>query len=108
MARETGSVKWFSNEKGYGFIKRRNGEDVFVHYTDIIGDGFRSLKEGEDATSMVIPGRCQITAAWIGRPDEAPYEFTFAGGPADWPHHHESLKFCMSSIYKAQRRKVFY
>jgi CspA family cold shock protein len=56
MARETGSVKWFSNEKGYGFIKRRNGEDVFVHYTDIIGDGFRSLKEGEDVDFEVIIG----------------------------------------------------
>ena len=56
MARETGSVKWFSNEKGYGFIKRSSGEDVFVHYTDIIGDGFRSLKEGEEVDFEVIIG----------------------------------------------------
>ena len=56
MARETGSVKWFSNEKGYGFIKRRSGEDVFVHYTDIVGDGFRSLKEGEEVDFEVIIG----------------------------------------------------
>lgn len=56
MARETGTVKWFSNEKGYGFIKRSNGEDVFVHYTDIVGDGFRSLKEGEAVDFEVIIG----------------------------------------------------
>ena len=56
MARETGSVKWFSNEKGYGFIKRSNGEDVFVHYTDIVGDGFRSLKEGELVDFEVVIG----------------------------------------------------
>lgn len=48
MARETGSVKWFSNEKGYGFIERGNGEDVFVHHSDILGDGFKTLDEGEE------------------------------------------------------------
>jgi len=56
MARETGTVKWFSNEKGYGFIKRSNDEDVFVHYTDIVGDGFRSLKEGEPVDFEVMIG----------------------------------------------------
>lgn len=48
MARETGSVKWFSNEKGYGFIERGDGEDVFVHHSDILGDGFKTLEEGEE------------------------------------------------------------
>lgn len=48
MARETGSVKWFSNEKGYGFIERGNGEDVFVHHSDILGDGFKTLEEDEE------------------------------------------------------------
>jgi CspA family cold shock protein len=47
MARETGSVKWFSNEKGYGFVERDNGEDVFVHHSDIEGDGFKTLRQGE-------------------------------------------------------------
>jgi CspA family cold shock protein len=56
MSREIGTVKWFSNEKGYGFIKRSNGEDVFVHYTDIVGDGFRSLKEGEPVDFEVMIG----------------------------------------------------
>jgi CspA family cold shock protein len=45
--RETGTVKWFSRQKGYGFIQRDAGGDVFVHYSSIVGDGFRNLAEGE-------------------------------------------------------------
>jgi len=45
--RETGTVKWFNNQKGYGFITRDSGGDVFVHYTALEGEGFRSLEEGE-------------------------------------------------------------
>ena len=42
-----GRVKWFNNSKGYGFIGQENGADVFVHYTAIVGDGFKTLQEGE-------------------------------------------------------------
>lgn len=45
--RETGTVKWFSDEKGYGFISRQSGSDVFVHYSSIEGTGFRTLGEGQ-------------------------------------------------------------
>ncbi|MBU0702781.1 MAG: cold-shock protein [Chloroflexi bacterium] len=48
--RETGTVKWFSNAKGYGFITRDMGEDVFVHYSAVGGDGFRTLEEGQRVT----------------------------------------------------------
>ena len=44
--RDTGTVKWFNDAKGFGFIERENGADVFVHYRSIKGDGFRSLKQG--------------------------------------------------------------
>lgn len=54
MARETGEVKWFSNEKGYGFIERGDGEDVFVHHSDILGDGFKTLEPGETVEYEVI------------------------------------------------------
>jgi len=45
--RETGTVKWFNNARGFGFIERDEGEDIFVHYTGIHGEGFRSLDEGQ-------------------------------------------------------------
>jgi CspA family cold shock protein len=45
--RETGTVKWFNGAKGYGFIERENGKDVFVHYSAIRGAGFRNLDEGQ-------------------------------------------------------------
>ncbi|MFD1203937.1 MULTISPECIES: cold shock domain-containing protein [Sporosarcina] len=51
-----GKVKWFSNEKGYGFIETDNGEDVFVHYTGIVADGFKTLDEGQSVTFEIIEG----------------------------------------------------
>ncbi|MBN1857846.1 cold-shock protein [Candidatus Bipolaricaulota bacterium] len=45
--RETGTVKWFNDSKGFGFIEREQGEDVFVHFSSIRGDGYRSLEEGQ-------------------------------------------------------------
>jgi cold shock protein len=51
-----GKVKWFNNEKGYGFIDYNDGEDVFVHFTGIQGDGFRTLVEGQDVSFEIIEG----------------------------------------------------
>ncbi len=56
MAHYQGTVKWFSNLKGYGFLGRPNGNDVFCHYSSIQQDGYRSLKEGEAVEYDVIQG----------------------------------------------------
>jgi len=53
----TGTVKFFNNEKGYGFISRESGDDVFVHYSNIQGDGYKSLEEGQAVEFDVAPGR---------------------------------------------------
>ena len=53
----TGTVKWFNGEKGYGFISREQGEDVFVHYSNIQGSGYRSLEEGQAVEFDTAPGR---------------------------------------------------
>ena len=52
----TGSVKWFSNRKGYGFITTDEGEDVFVHFSAIEGEGFKSLEEGEEVEFKIVEG----------------------------------------------------
>ena len=53
---EVGKVKWFSNAKGYGFIERENGEDVFVHFSALQGEGFKSLDEGQKVQFDVVQG----------------------------------------------------
>ena len=53
----TGTVKFFNAEKGYGFISREQGDDVFVHYSNIEGRGYRSLEEGQKVEFDVAPGR---------------------------------------------------
>jgi CspA family cold shock protein len=53
---EQGTVKWFNDAKGYGFISRQNGEDVFVHYSAIQSNGFRSLQEGQAVQFNVVKG----------------------------------------------------
>jgi len=51
-----GTVKWFNEKKGYGFISQDNGEDVFVHHTAIVGEGFRTLSEGQKVEFEVTQG----------------------------------------------------
>jgi CspA family cold shock protein len=54
--RVTGTVKWFNATKGFGFIEQDEGEDVFVHYSAIVGDGYRSLDEGQRVEFVVVQG----------------------------------------------------
>ena len=53
---EQGTVKWFSNEKGFGFIEREGGDDVFVHFTAINSEGYKSLTEGQKVEFEVVQG----------------------------------------------------
>ena len=63
----SGKVKWFSNSKGYGFIEQEQGEDVFVHFSAIEGDGFKALAEGETVEFEVIQGQKGPQAAKVVR-----------------------------------------
>lgn len=56
MSKSQGTVKWFSNAKGYGFIEQPGGADVFVHYSAILEDGYKSLKQGEVVEFEVVQG----------------------------------------------------
>lgn len=61
--KEQGTVKWFNASKGYGFIQRQSGEDVFVHFSAIQGDGYRSLNEGQAVEFDVTKGPKGLQAA---------------------------------------------
>jgi CspA family cold shock protein len=63
----TGSVKWFDTKKGFGFIVNPDGKDVFVHYTSIDGEGFRSLKDGEQVEYEQIQGDKGLLAKHVKR-----------------------------------------
>ena len=65
--RITGKVKWFNNAKGYGFIEREGGSDVFVHYSAIQGSGFRSLEEGQPVEFEIVDGPKGLQAANVRR-----------------------------------------
>ena len=65
MDREVGTVKWFDEKKGYGFISRQTGGDVFVHYSDISGEGFRTLKEGDNVEFSIKQNRKGQAAAEV-------------------------------------------
>ncbi|MBP1933019.1 cold-shock protein [Ammoniphilus resinae] len=54
---QTGTVKWFNAEKGFGFIEREDGDDVFVHFSGIVSEGFKSLEEGQRVQFEVVQGQ---------------------------------------------------
>ncbi|MCG6965796.1 MAG: cold shock domain-containing protein [Chromatiaceae bacterium] len=54
--KQTGTVKWFDNGKGYGFIQRESGKDLFVHFRSIVGEGHRSLEEGQRVEFIEVAG----------------------------------------------------
>ncbi|HEY8330597.1 Cold shock protein CapB [compost metagenome] len=60
--RQTGTVKWFNDEKGFGFITPQSGPDVFVHFRAIKADGFKSLKEGQAVSFLVVQGQKGLQA----------------------------------------------
>jgi len=64
---EKGTVKWFNNAKGYGFIKRESGEDLFVHFKSIVGEGYKTLKEGEKVQFEVEQGPKGLQATNVSR-----------------------------------------
>lgn len=63
--RVTGKVKWFNNSKGYGFLEQQNGPDVFVHYSAIQSDGFRSLEEGQAVEFSIEKGPKGLQASQV-------------------------------------------
>ena len=69
MEKEIGKVKWFNNAKGYGFIERATGGDVFVHHTAIQMSGFRTLQEGESVSFTVTRGPKGLQAETVPRPE---------------------------------------
>ncbi len=71
MSHYKGKVKWFNNAKGYGFIGREDGPDVFVHYSSIQLDGYKSLKEGDDVEFDIVQGTKGPQADQVLRAKEA-------------------------------------
>ena len=65
--RQTGKVKWFNASKGYGFIEREDGDDVFVHFSAIQGDGFKTLDEGQTVEFEVVNGNRGLQAENVVR-----------------------------------------
>jgi CspA family cold shock protein len=64
---ETGTVKWFNNAKGYGFITRANGEDLFVHFKSILGEGYKTLKQGQQVEFDIEEGAKGLQAVRVNK-----------------------------------------
>jgi cold shock protein len=64
---EKGTVKWFNRTKGFGFIEREEGEDVFVHFSAIAGEGFKTLEQGQQVEFEVVQGPKGLQAANVSK-----------------------------------------
>lgn len=64
---ERGKVKWFNNEKGFGFIEREDGADIFVHFSAIQGEGYKSLEEGQEVTFEIEEGQRGLQAVNVNK-----------------------------------------
>ena len=84
-SRETGIVKWFNNIKGFGFIERQSGEDVFVHYSEIITEGYKSLNQLDEVEFTVIESDKGLQAKDVLRVGEVEHtpDFVNALPPID-------------------------
>ncbi|PIE45109.1 MAG: cold-shock protein [Gammaproteobacteria bacterium] len=65
MSKTTGTIKWFNESKGFGFIAQENGPDVFVHFRAIVGDGFKTLKEGQRVEFNIVEGEKGLQAEQV-------------------------------------------
>jgi CspA family cold shock protein len=63
----SGKIKWFDNKRGFGFIAQDSGQDVFVHHTSILGQGFKTLNEGDEVTFDIVPGDRGLKAQNVQR-----------------------------------------
>lgn len=75
-----GTVKWFNNSKGFGFIGRDDGADVFVHFTAVVGDGYKSLQEGERVEFEIVQGPKGPQAANVTKASAEPAESSASAG----------------------------
>ena len=68
--RKVGAVKWFNSTKGFGFISQENGEDVFVHFQSIVGDGYKTLKENQKVNFQLLKAQKvfrQLMSDWLSK-----------------------------------------
>jgi len=85
LAQYKGTVKWFNNAKGFGFLGREGGADVFVHYSSIQSEGYKSLKEGDEVEFDIIEGSKGPQADHVVRVNEGPPKAAVAQAPAADP-----------------------
>lgn len=63
--KQTGTIKWFKNDKGFGFVINESGEDVFIHYREIVGDGFKTLATGQQIQFIQLSGEKGLQASQV-------------------------------------------